>query len=811
MNLRLSARARKSLSDVLRRKAHSIVIVLAILIPVGGFTAVSVATDSLSSAYAFSLGAHGTSQETVVAIDRSDSSLLAAIARQHDVASAQLATVLQTQWYVSAAPGHVSFRVVGYPDLRHVPLTPFQLLAGRYPGRGEIVIDYGDRGLQPVGLGDRVTLDSAGGTVSLRVVGVARTPGTNPATTGIGSGYMSSAALDRIPAHQFAAGDAVQPQPFRSQELTLDLHSPADFQATVRALGPVLRAHHATVLAVSPPAHGAPVDQLKGILSLIRVLLAVALLLAAILIMNAVSALVARQTTVIATMKALGATRATVVKGYATTVLIYSLVATPLGIALGVIVGGKLASAMARSIPLAPGAVVVAPSAIAVALAVGFAVPLLAALVPLWLGTRVTVKEALTGWGVSSVEAKTRAPARRLLTARLLDRVPQTVWLGLRGLFRKPWQAAISIVTVAIAAACFLVVQSLASSVNGSIGAVWGSFKADTEVYVGGQRSFRQISALLAHVPNIARIERVGWFGSDTRWGKVSVWGIEPSSQIYVRPLTSGRWFTIHDSHVLLVSDDLASRAHLHTGGTISVPGPGGARSMSFTVIGTVHEPVDDLSQVGAIDMPVNDLYRLEGAPNAHIDNYTTRVLVQARDRSPAAVDRLTRTIDAVGRRTGADRQGPVSEVFSFHDEVVRQQRNFLPVYTLLLVVAIAVAAVGALGLADALGASVIERRRDIGLLRSLGASGRRVATVFWIEAAALSAIAWLLASALGIPLVYLFVQLFRDRVMPTDVHFDPLALAGMVAVTFALATVATIVPAQRAAALRPGDLLRGE
>ena len=153
MNRRLSAQGRKSISDVLRRKAHSIVIVLAILIPVGGFTAVSVAGDSLSSAYAFSVGTHGNRQDTVIAIDRSDPALLTAVSRLHNVAAAQVATVVQTQWHVAAAPGHVAFTIVGYPDPGHVPLTPFQLIAGRYPGTGEIVMEYGDKGLRSAGTG----------------------------------------------------------------------------------------------------------------------------------------------------------------------------------------------------------------------------------------------------------------------------------------------------------------------------------------------------------------------------------------------------------------------------------------------------------------------------------------------------------------------------------------------------------------------------------------------------------------------------------------------------------------------------------
>ena len=92
MSRGLSAQGRKSISDVLRRKAHSIVILLAILIPVGGFTAVSVAGDSLSSAYAFSVGTHGNRQDTVIAIDRSDPALLTAVSRLHNVAAAQVAT-----------------------------------------------------------------------------------------------------------------------------------------------------------------------------------------------------------------------------------------------------------------------------------------------------------------------------------------------------------------------------------------------------------------------------------------------------------------------------------------------------------------------------------------------------------------------------------------------------------------------------------------------------------------------------------------------------------------------------------------------
>jgi putative ABC transport system permease protein len=806
----VTAQTRKSIADIVRRRTHSVIIFLAILIPVGGLTAVSVASDSLSSAYAFSISRHAARQDITVAVDHTDTSLLSEINRQPGVMATQTATVLDTQWHVAAAPGRVDFRIVGYPDPRHVPLSPFQVVSGHYPGLAEIVMEYGDLGLQRFQLGDRVTVDSARGSRTLRVVGFARTPGMNPATSGIGIGYMTTAALDRIAAFGFTPGP-VQRQPFRSQEVALKLRNASGYQGTVRSLAPLFRSHHTTVLGVFPPEQNAPVAQLEGILSLVRVLLAVALLLAVILVMNAMTALVAGQARVIGTMKALGASRSRVVKGYATTVLIYGLAATPIGVTAGIFVGGWVSTTMEASIPLAPGARIVSSVALALAVAVGLLLPVLAALVPLWLGTRITVHEALADWGVTTVETRRRSRVGRT-AALALERFPQTVGLGLRGLLRKPWRATISIITVAVAATCFLVVQSVAASVNGSIGSVWGSFQADVEIYVGGNSSYREISDVLAHVPNVRRVERVGWFGSETTWGKVGVWGIEPNSGLRHTAITSGHRLKPGASGVCLVSDDLAARAGLHVGSTITVPGPGRARARRFTVIGTMHEPVDGLGQVGTIDMSVNDLYRLEGAPASHLGDFTNRVLVQAVNRSPAAVDDLTRAIDAVGRRAVvAGKEGPIARVFSFKDEVVRHKRSFLPVYLLLVAVALVVGAVGSLGLADALTASVVDGRRNIGLLRSLGASGRRVATVFWIEGIALSLAAWFLACIAGVPLAYLFVQLFRRRVMPTDFHFDPFSLALAVAVTLALASAATMVPARRAAAMRTAELLRTE
>ena len=89
--------------------------------------------------------------------------------------------------------------------------------------------------------------------------------------------------------------------------------------------------------------------------------------------------------------------------------------------------------ALAESIPLAPGPLTVSPGLVVLSLAVGFGVPLLAALWPLWNGTRISVRAALSAYGISAGSGN---HLLAWLGARLAW-VPQTTWLGLRSLFRK--------------------------------------------------------------------------------------------------------------------------------------------------------------------------------------------------------------------------------------------------------------------------------------------------------------------------------------------------------------------------------------
>ena len=811
----IGASLRKSLADVTRRKGRTLLVVLGIFIGVFGLTAINTAEDSLFAAITFSLSA--TPPDIVLDVDHLDPQLLLTLQAVPDVKTAQYQTVFKTQWQVSQAPGHIPMQIVSYPDLQHVPLTPFQLTSGRYPNTGEIVMDYGDLGLQNFTIGDTVAVDTAQGTADLRVVGLARTPGQNPAASGEGEGYMSDAGLQQITAGTSTGGPPGVTSSnglILSREIAITVPNQNDANTVAMTLQQVLLAHGITVYGYNIRVGGhssPPTDAIAGIFSLLRILAIVAVVMSGFLILNTVTTLVAEQMAIIGTMKAAGGTRGAIMRGYLVSVGIYSLLATLPALVLGLLGGYELGSFLASSAPIDIGPFVLQWSIVIVSLAVGFGVPILAALLPLWNGTRISVRDALAAYGVSAGTEK--GPMARL--GHSLTWVSQTVWLGLRGIFRKRWRAALTLLTLTLAGASFLVVQTASASVAYTVSSVNANIAADIDVGADQPVSLAQLRSQLSTESNVRRVERYAPSQEvTTRWGQIQLLAFDPDTQIYHYHLTSGRWLANGETDTVVLSDEALARTGLHIGDTLTIGDQG--NQATLRIVGTVKQSIWDLGSIGALVTSVAAYNQLRGVPAGPRGDAGTDFLIQARDRSPSAVNQLTDKLDRLLNQAPTQNCAQVcagggAAVTLLRAETKRQQQNWFVLYALLYTVALIVGAVGVLGLANALTASVLERQREIGMLRAMGASGWRVGQVFWSEGLALGGIAWLAGGVIGLPLAAVFVRAFSQLVMPVDFVIDPAAFVVMLVAVVVIATLATIAPASRAGQIRVADMLRYE
>jgi putative ABC transport system permease protein len=821
MSRLFGATLRKSLADVTRRKGRTLLVVLGIFIGVCGLTAINFTGDTLVSAVAVTLGYQASQPDFQMQVDRLDPALLPALQAVSDVKAIQYTSTYGACWQLSHTGCSVSLEISSYPDLQHIPITPFQLTAGRYPGVGEIVMEQGDQSLHSVNVGDIVTLHILQRTARVRVVGLVRTPGANPGATGDALAYMSDAGMQQV---VDTLGNPVSVGPDGQQFSPYQHHVQVKFQrasaqledTAAAALQRVLQAHGVTVLGsgFAPKVDASTLSTIDGIFALFRTLALLAVALSALLILNTVMTLVTEQTAIIGTMKAIGGTRGAIMRGYLVSVGTYSVLATLPGLALGLYAGNRLAAFIAPQIPLELGPATVAPWIVALSLAVGLGVPLVVALLPLWNGTRITVREALSAYGVGAGPGT--SPLARL--GQRLTWVSQTTWLGLRGLFRKRWRAALSLTTLTLAAAAFLVVQTATASVNETIGAVRAPISADMTVNFNDPTTFDRIRDQLSALPNVQRVERSGGTNASTPWGTLQVSGYEPDTQLYHYQLTSGRWLRPGDTNVVLLSDAAARKTGLNIGDTLTLTNNyGSSTQLTLTVIGTVKQSIDVLGWIGAAVMPVNTVYELRGIPADKAATSTEEITVEARDRSLSAVNQLASQIAPIVNPTGFSGdgtgyyRGTGGTIDTEHEYTTRRQGDAYILYYLLYALALIVGLVGILGLANALVASVLERRREIGLLRALGASGRRVAQVFWVEGLALGGIAWCAGVVVGLPLAYGFVQTFAWQVMPVDFYLEPVAFAVMLVAVLVIATLASLAPSWRASRQRVAEMLRYE
>ncbi len=821
----MRALMKKAVKDVTRRKGRTLLVALGIFIGVFGLTAINFTETAFFEAVAYNAGATTSQPDIVLSVDRLDLALLPALRATSNVQAVQYATSYVTQWHGSGPSDVVDLAILSYPDLQHIALGGFQLTSGRYPGVGEIVMLDGDQALQPFNVGDDVTVDGSDGPAQLRVVGLGRQPGENPVAAHRAVGFMSDAGLRQVVGALYSAtcpaacGDK---SPLH-RSIDVKVADANQARATASALEAVLQATGVTILNQgfpNNPADAALLERtLDGVFTLLRILAVLAVVMSGLLLLNTVTTVIAEQTAIVGTMKAIGGRRGAILRSYLASVAIYSLLGTVPGIALGIFAGDQLAVALAPQIPLALGPFALAPWIIALSLAVGFGVPLVAALIPLWNGTRISVRDALSAYGVSAGQGSS-------LLARLgrrLTWISQTTWLGLRGLFRRRTRAALTLLTLAAAGMCFLVVQTAVTSVDSTIGAVNANLDSDMRAIFKDPASFAKIKGQLVALPGVARIERDGATNATTPWGTISISGYEPDTQLYHPRLTSGRWLQPGDTDVVLLSDDVARKTGLHLGDTLTIQNNFGTSTQrSLTVIGTLDQSISNLGWIGAAVIPVNMLYELRGVSAAQAAASTAaastlEVQILSRDRSQSSVDALAAQVNAVVNPAGSSADGhgyfngDVGTIDTTHEYVTRRQGDVYILYFMLYAVALIVGVAGVLGLANALAASVLERRREIGMLRAMGAKGRRVARVFWVEGLALGGLSWLAGALLGLPLAYAFVQVLWQAVMPVHFYADAVAFAVMLAAILGIATLASVIPALRASRMRLAEILRYE
>jgi putative ABC transport system permease protein len=782
----VKALTKKVFKDITHRKLRTLLTILGIAIGIIGLAAISIASSQFRSSFEYSTDR--TAQPDLQFFTApTNAPLLDALKSQPNVKTAQAGGYIVTRWSVPS--GHIPMIILGITDFQHIHMNKFELVEGSLPGPNQIALEASDTALYSERVGDQIDLQINGTYRKVTISGFVRTRGLpSAALQQNAQGYMQESDLESL---------------FQMQGMNffeMQLHNYAQRNETAKQLSQVFTAHHVLLFGVNVGRNEDVPNIANGLFATMNVLSAIAIVLSICLLLGTIMALVTEQIQYIGTMKAIGATRGKVIHHYLNIVTVYGVIGTGVGMLLGIPGGYLLAQFLGGLVSIDIGPLQVSSSLILECIAIGIGTPLLAAALPTYFGTRITVKQALSGYGIDSGAIQNGGGWARA-TGKAFVIFPQAVQLGIRSLFRKRTRTLLTLMTLTIAGAAFLAVQTASYSFNTLLDRVYATYRFDVMVSTPQAQPFRNFQQVLSTVPGVSRIEKLSQDQVPTRWGNAQLTGVQLGTQLYARNVLAGRWFTTNDQNVVIISKDAADKSGLKVGDTFPIDTS--YNSARWHIIGIA----SDYSGVGPGNLGIllAPITQVDAFKHLPLD-YTDTVMIQSTKNVPGGVDTLATRID-----DALSAQGLLPYVTTNAQQVQQDQSKYSIIYTLLDLVAIIVAVVGAIGLSNTLAMSVLERRREIGILRSMGATSRKVAQVFWTEGTTLGIFSWILALIIGFPVAYGFVQLQGNLLAPVPFAFNPMSLILMLGFIVLIASLSSIVPVIGAARMKIAQTLRYE
>jgi putative ABC transport system permease protein len=242
--------------------------------------------------------------------------------------------------------------------------------------------------------------------------------------------------------------------------------------------------------------------------------------------------------------------------------------------------------------------------------------------------------------------------------------------------------------------------------------------------------------------------------------------------------------------HQVLLSQSRADDLKAGPGDTVDVEFPGG-KTIPLEVTGVF----EDSPITGGLTFPLSVL---RDAGIKRSDSTLSITVADGADRQAVKAD-LEDVIKDLPILTVQDKE-------EFKDLISGQVNQLLYVIYGLLALAVVIAVIG---IVNTLGLSVIERTREIGLLRAVGLSRSRLRRMITLESVAIALLGAVLGMVLGLVIGVVLRQSLKDDLTELELPLTGLAVFLVVAVIFGV--LAAIVPAIRASRMKVLDAIATE
>ncbi|MBC8503615.1 MAG: ABC transporter permease [Anaerolineales bacterium] len=695
-----------------------------------------------------------------------------------------------------------NIRIIGTKDFQTNNINLISVIEGTsLPDRRELLVS--DDFLNSTGfqIGDLIEIEMPDGTTNaLPLVGLVSDQATNGGDfMGGASGYVSMGTMEWLGSGDYfnhlyvrVSGDSNNEDHISNIALAIEDKIERNNRQVYRT----------KIQESNQHPLGSIVLALLGVLGALGALI---LILSSSLIVNTLNALLTQHLRQIGVMKLVGAKSAQILGMYLILILAYGSIALALALPLSGMTGYTFAKFITGFINAEVLGFRVIPLSIILQIAIALLIPLIAGFVPVNTGSKINVRRAISN----------DRPGAQSSGANWLSRISEWIkWLSrpillsFRNTFRRKSRLILTIFTLTIAGAIFIGVFNVRASMDHFMGQIAEHFKADITLGFSQPYPVSRIEQAVLPIPGVVGME--GWGAAsievlapdDSVIENINIMGPPADTELVEPDMLAGRWILPGERKALVVSDTIYDiYPDLLPGDTIRVETPDG-QDEDWSIVGIFRfsGSIDDTLAYADYDFISSEL----GMPNQAL---TYRVVTS--EHNIEHQEQVSKTLDKYLR----DRNFMVNEVEV--GAVTREQSskaiNILIIFLLLM--ALLTAFVGSIGLTGTMGMNVLERTREIGVMRAIGAVDREIIKSVVIEGGFIGVITWFFAGILSFPISYFLLKIVSEAMMgsPMPLTFTYQGFLIWLLAVLLLSVVASILPARNAVSLTIREVLAYE
>ena len=742
-----SPRWKKLLRDLQAARGRMVMMTLAIAVSIFGVGTIlsgyTILTREVSRNY---LGTNPAS--AFIEMDRVDDSVVEAVRRQPGIAEAEAGSWLTAR--LETSPNEwMPILLFVVRDFNAMRLSTFQSESGAWPPPEKtILLEREALPLVQAKVGDVLSVQTPNGEKQEIVIsGIVHDPALAPAwQEQMAYGYISPATLawlgESDTLHILKV--AVEGQP----------NDVAAVEATISDLAAWLKGQGYTVeeIRIPPPGKHPHQSQMTSVLMTLLAFSLMALVLSAILTATMIGGLLAQQIRQIGIMKAIGARTRQITSLYLVLIVLIGVAAVAIGVPPGIVAGRGFARVVAQLLNLTLYSEAVPAWVYGVQLLMGILVPLLVTLYPLLRAAQTTVRETLNDYGTSREMFGSRGLDAWLSQIRGVD---NTLILALRNTFRRRGRLLLTLGLLSAAGGMFLTAINVKTGWEQYLAEAASDRHYDLDVRFNRPQAEAKIASIITGVSSVRQVEswnlapiavyrpnglNIVRTYPDGGHGSLTLRSAPPETNLIGLPLLIGRWLRADDVDAVVLNQNAkALFPQAEVGDSIQLAAEG--NPSTFRLVGVVKQI---LSPATAYATPNGFVTATGVSPQS---TNAVRVVVDQHDANTIQV--VTREIE---RKLAAENVSVKVIITETMLEEATGGHVYVFIAALMLMSAV-MAVVGALGLMSSMGTSVIERTREFGIMRTIGARSSIVLRNVISEGVLIGLMSWVFAIVLSIPL----------------------------------------------------------